>query len=175
MVTPTLLQARWSAVFLAASCRVRSAFALLTSSSKREENSHLYLQTLLVRQSVFFYPINCSYQQHWSGHSEQPSSVGFFLQHQHCWPERCGSAAAEDTPRGRWRLPHGGGSCKSKTKVIKSFQPNIRFSQYFWTLTYLFLLSLALTMAGPRVSISISAAPSLSCILHRRAQIFHYF
>lgn len=32
---------------------------------------------------------------------------------------------------------------------------------------YLFLLSLALTMAGPRVSISISAAPSLSWILKK--------
>lgn len=33
--------------------------------------------------------------------------------------------------------------------------------------TYLFLLSLALTMTGPNVSINISAAPSLSRILGR--------
>lgn len=39
---------------------------------------------------------------------------------------------------------------------------------------HLFLLSLVLTMAGPRVSISISAAPSLSWILQKR-QKSHLF
>lgn len=57
-----------------------------------------------------------SYQQRWSGHFQQPSWVGSSLRHQHCWPERCGSAAAGDTLHGQWRLLHVVGSCKKKNQ-----------------------------------------------------------
>lgn len=109
---PTLLQARWSAVFFTASCRVRSAFALLTSSSKervRGKSRGKKKQPKLILYSTDYFAqwyfraqwISYSYQQHLSGHFQQPSWVGFSLQHQHCWPEHCGSAGAEDTPHGQ--------------------------------------------------------------------------
>lgn len=85
----------------------------------------------------YFIPVqwwNCSYQQHWSGHFQQPSWVGFSLRHRHCSPERCGSAAAEDTPHGQWRLLHAVGSCKNiiRTRLIlKKNQIVILF--FMWT------------------------------------------
>lgn len=127
MLIPTLLQARWRAVFFTASCRVRSAFAVLTSSSEQwewegemQKNRLKSKQCSLLRSNVI-YLVKRSYQRRWSGHFQQPSSVGFSLRHQHCWPESCGSATAGDTPHGRWRLLHVVGSCKNNTRTRLTF------------------------------------------------------
>lgn len=81
----------------------------------------------------------CSYQQRWSGHFQQPSWVGSSLRHQHCWPERCGSAAAGDTLHGQWRLLHVVGSCKNNTRTMLIFDQIVHLS-IMWTFNSLYKL-----------------------------------
>lgn len=112
-----------------------------------------------------------SYQQHWSGHSPLPSLERSSQWRQHCWPDYCGSAAAGDTPPDQWRLLHEEVSCTNHQNV--DFMMTFSYTLSAATLVilsyniYLFLLSLALTIAEPRVSINISAALSLSWILRK--------
>lgn len=112
------------------------------------------------------------YRQRWSGRSLRPSSVGFSPQRPRCPPGRCGSAAAADTPRGQWKRPRAEASCRNHTarhisNRLKSARIGVFSIILFRLMSHLSLPSLALTISGPSVSISISAAPSLSWILQR--------
>lgn len=121
--------------------------------------------------------VQSAYQLHWFGRFQQPSWVGSSLWHPRCWREHCGSTTAADTRHGQWRLRHAEESWTQNKRHKSGFQKTDQLGRFSLHLLshdrfHLFLLSLALTMAGPMVSISISAAPSLSRILRR--EIFYF-
>lgn len=167
----TLLQARWSAVFLSVSCRARSALALLTNTSVADEWTVLCLEiTVLWCTSA----LEGTDPQHWSVHLELPSWAAFCgCLLRLCSPLLRGSGEERDTPRGQKKLQREGGSWTHTPYVRLRWESKSRrwsFAKTWCHLNdsaslYLPLESVMFTIDVPSESINISATPSLSVIL----------
>ncbi len=124
----TLLQARWRAVFLLASCSVRSAFALLTNTSAKHRQTSWHIkkqtQTQLTTKTKNIWGLSVEVLPTalvWPFSAAIMSGV--CLQHPHSSPVRYDPARAADTPHDLWMPQHEEESCHREKKLQNGPQP----------------------------------------------------